>query len=246
MKAVYTGSLLPRCNPMEGGGGASPYGDGGGGADTAGGLQEIRGMATKSEISRAFLERVQSEISFTGFDKLSKGTFLRTGSSDILEMVRFEFIGSGILEAVCYFGARVQSIENELSSMSFFADKGIKFSKMDQSIFQRADVATNVVAGIKEKSSFKVGSDICSAISSIINTIEILSPSFGTISGLSSYCLRDNNLPLGHHAFRVPLLLTQAGLKQECDDYVRSVVGKGFIADYEKFVEEFRQRLNFS
>lgn len=203
-------------------------------------------MTTKSEMYRAFLQGVEREIGFTGFDKLSKSTFVKPFSSDILGMMRFEFIGSGILEAICYFGARVQSIENELSSMSFFATKGMTFSKLGQTVFQRADVATKVIIGVKEKSSFEVEGYTPSIISSIVNIIETLSPSFSTISCLASYCLMDKNLPLGHHAFRVPFLLTQAGLQQECDDYIHSVIGKGFITDYDKFAEEFRRRQTIS
>lgn len=195
-------------------------------------------MTTKSTLAGDFIEGLIPAICSAGYVRSSKNTFLKCFSADISAIIQFEFIGSGVIEAVCYYGSRVQSVEQRLQGMRFFSENELLFSNDDFTVFQRRDIISRIVTGANERSSFNITDGNFNPLNFYDMYLRDLEPSFCNVTSLAKYCLVDKSLPLGHHAFRVPLLLRDAGLLRDCKTYVREVLTGGFIVDYDKFAEE--------
>ena len=195
-------------------------------------------MSTKSKLSQEFIQRIAIELD--GYVRYSSNTFAKNFSDDLSGIVRFEFIGSGIFECVCYYGSRIASIENKLKNMSFFRTKKSSTS-VRQTVFQRIDKINQLLFRKNIVSSFRIDPyerGVADFYSEFIRDVE---PTFSSFPDLAKYCLIDTNLPLGHHAFRIPFLLEAAGFVDQCEEYMRQVAAGGFIPDYIDFEEEFRE-----
>ena len=104
-------------------------------------------------------------------------------------------------------------------------------------VFSPIDVVARWV-GVSARPLIDLDLDWQGSIDEVGFVIAVLENKIKTIDDIADFAFNEADFALGHHAFRVPLLLQMAGRNEEMRAYVARVQETGFIPNYDEFLAE--------
>lgn len=155
-------------------------------------------------------------------------TIIRPGVECV---IRFSIVGSGILELNCDAGCFIEKIEHYNNILG--GPKAESF-KISQTIFQRSDLFLYGL-GIDGIRSFELNNT--GAIASYIELLKHhIFLQFSECESAVNFIKNNFGLALGHHAFRVPIILKSAKEYEVLQKYIIHVKSFNFIDDFEEYL----------
>ncbi|WP_132833980.1 hypothetical protein [Sphingomonas sp. PP-CC-3G-468] len=188
-------------------------------------------MNTKSE----FIDYVEDSLSVLGYRQVSRGVF-RKPSDDFEYQVGLSFAGKVALTCNIYFGFWIESVEVQAGNHSSVQLQRVSGARNVATVFGTLDI-------IGKWSDIDVGylidldrdwSEQMAKPFRAVPSIERKVRSLNDVAILATSLL---SLPLGHHAFRVPILLKNMNNDKLFDEYTEYVKSTGFIQGYVDFLE---------
>ncbi|TGX55996.1 hypothetical protein E5A73_02470 [Sphingomonas gei] len=187
---------------------------------------------------RALIEATDSRLSDLGYTKMEPSSFRKRVSDDLFYQVQYIFAGQAIVEATPLFGVWLPDIERELKDSSFGPLLKSQFSLKMPTIFQTVSELGRLWGCGDRPVAFVVDNQAVSEVAALAGCIRHLEGRLGTISDVADYISHNYGLAVGHHAFRVPLILKRASRHHELRSYVEYIAGLHCVPEYERFVED--------
>lgn len=171
-----------------------------------------------------------------GYRAVASGVFRKSGR-DFDYQVLLSFTGKVAIECRVFFGFCIGEIDQRLNSLPSIKQQVAAGSKNMATIFASLDVVAQV-AGAEADYSIELEKEWPHSIERIVHATIAIEKKFSNVDDVALFSLKEPSLALGHHAFRVPLLLKFVGRDEEYTAYVDRVHATGFIPNYDDFLRE--------
>jgi hypothetical protein len=173
-----------------------------------------------------------------GFKKNGAHLTRRIDTS-LTQKITVDFVGRSSKRMGLILGVNVAGVEEILSDISRYLEYPIPLGYAD--IFQNWRDLEIFAFGEGGDRYIQPGSK--DAFKDRIDRIlGIVDKNWSKLSDLARYCVDDNRLAIGHHSFRVPIILYLAGMRSELEQYVQRVLETNFVPEYPKFARIIVER----
>lgn len=198
----------------------------------------VRRLTALSHVSvkANFSALLEDSLRPLGYRSGGSGVFRKDGANFDYQ-VFLSFTGKVAIECRVYFGFRIDEIDQRLNSIPVIKQQMASGSRNLVTISSPLDVVARAT-GAEVDYSINLEKDWTAPVERLVNAIGAAERGFESLDDIASFAFRETSLALGHHAFRIPLLLRMTARNEEYEAYVDRVRATGFIPNYDSFLDE--------
>ena len=193
----------------------------------------------RKEVISCFADKIERGVSALGYLRISDSVFEKIVNENSKLKLVFSYSSSPPITASAYFGVLFEDIERKLSFING-GERKRSYSKDSLTVFERWDL---ILSGTTSKMvAPKISLEDSQPLENIMffDSIGEIEDIFTNKAVLAKYISENMSFAIGHHAYRIPFLLSESGLNGDCRRYIDYVLRQNFLGDYQEFVGRFQ------